>query len=106
MGKETLRDWQRTAIEYVFAQPDAATFYLTGGTALAAFYLNHRVSDDLDFFSDRPDNHGSKFNLRSPGSSCLTCFPSITVLAIFPVHLNPFAMLVFPTKIGGVNVQQ
>lgn len=27
-------------------------FYLTGGTALAAYYLHHRTSDDLDFFSD------------------------------------------------------
>lgn len=26
-------------------------FYLTGGTALSIFYLQHRVSDDLDFFS-------------------------------------------------------
>jgi predicted nucleotidyltransferase component of viral defense system len=25
-------------------------FYLTGGTALGRFYLNHRFSDDLDFF--------------------------------------------------------
>lgn len=25
-------------------------FYLTGGTALGRFYLNHRWSDDLDFF--------------------------------------------------------
>lgn len=28
-----------------------ADFYLTGGTALAAYYFNHRISDDLDFFS-------------------------------------------------------
>ena len=27
-------------------------FYLTGGTALARFYLNHRYSDDLDFFTN------------------------------------------------------
>jgi predicted nucleotidyltransferase component of viral defense system len=27
-------------------------FYLTGGTALAGFYLGHRYSDDLDFFCD------------------------------------------------------
>lgn len=27
-------------------------FYLTGGTVLAAFYLNHRLSEDLDFFSE------------------------------------------------------
>jgi len=26
-------------------------FYLTGGTALAGFYLSHRYSEDLDFFS-------------------------------------------------------
>ena len=27
-------------------------FYLTGGTALAAYYLHHRYSEDLDFFSE------------------------------------------------------
>lgn len=27
-------------------------FYLTGGTALAEFYLKHRLSDDLDFFTE------------------------------------------------------
>ncbi len=26
-------------------------FYLSGGTALAEFYLLHRLSEDLDFFS-------------------------------------------------------
>ncbi|HAZ28244.1 MAG TPA: hypothetical protein DCY48_00495 [Candidatus Magasanikbacteria bacterium] len=28
-------------------------FYLTGGTALAEWYLHHRYSEDLDFFSDQ-----------------------------------------------------
>lgn len=27
-------------------------FYLTGGTALSEFYLHHRLSEDLDFFSN------------------------------------------------------
>ncbi|MBI5729257.1 MAG: nucleotidyl transferase AbiEii/AbiGii toxin family protein [Candidatus Magasanikbacteria bacterium] len=27
-------------------------FYLTGGTALAEYYLHHRYSEDLDFFSE------------------------------------------------------
>ncbi|MFA6554411.1 MAG: nucleotidyl transferase AbiEii/AbiGii toxin family protein [Candidatus Paceibacterota bacterium] len=27
-------------------------FYLTGGTALTEFYLHHRLSEDLDFFSE------------------------------------------------------
>ena len=34
-------------------------FYLTGGTALAEFYLQHRLSEDLDFFSEnefKPEN--------------------------------------------------
>jgi hypothetical protein len=31
-------------------------FYLTGGTALSRFYLQHRYSDDLDFFlNDHPE---------------------------------------------------
>lgn len=29
----------------------SSNFYFTGGTALSAFYLKHRFSDDLDFFS-------------------------------------------------------
>lgn len=28
-------------------------FYFTGGTALSVFYLAHRVSEDLDFFSEK-----------------------------------------------------
>lgn len=28
-------------------------FYFTGGTALSAVYLHHRVSEDLDFFSEK-----------------------------------------------------
>ena len=30
-----------------------ANFYLTGGTALGRFYLYHRYSDDLDFFTNQ-----------------------------------------------------
>lgn len=33
--------------------PEMPGFYLTGGTALSRFYLNHRFSDDLDFFYNR-----------------------------------------------------
>lgn len=34
---------------------DNEEFYLTGGTALALFYLRHRRSNDLDFFTNNPD---------------------------------------------------
>lgn len=34
-------------------------FYLTGGTAASRGYLNHRFSDDLDFFTnDSPEFQG------------------------------------------------
>ena len=31
-------------------------FYLSGGTALAEFYLHHRLSEDLDFFTQKEIN--------------------------------------------------
>lgn len=37
-----------------FETPFASLFFLTGGTALATFYLKHRESQDLDFFSLTP----------------------------------------------------
>lgn len=32
----------------------AQRFYWTGGTALTFFYLQHRISEDIDFFSESP----------------------------------------------------
>lgn len=40
---------QDEVLAALFEEPSG--FYLTGGTALSRFYLNHRYSDDLDFFS-------------------------------------------------------
>lgn len=43
---------QRKALDWVADQPLLVSqFYLSGGTALAEFYLHHRLSEDLDFFS-------------------------------------------------------
>jgi len=36
-------------------KPVIGSFYLTGGTALGRFYLNHRFSEDLDFFLNKSD---------------------------------------------------
>lgn len=33
--------------------PINSIFYLTGGTVLSRYYLNHRYSDDLDFFTNQ-----------------------------------------------------
>jgi predicted nucleotidyltransferase component of viral defense system len=45
---------QRDFLYSFFAQPAAAPFALTGGTALAAYYLHHRLSDDVDLFAVAP----------------------------------------------------
>lgn len=37
-------------------------FYLTGGTAISRFYLNHRYSDDLDFFTNATPNFSKYIN--------------------------------------------
>ncbi len=38
-------------------------FYLTGGTALSRFYLQHRFSDDLDFFVNDAANFTAQWDL-------------------------------------------
>lgn len=41
-------------LKLFFLTPFAKPFFFTGGTALSAFYLAHRESQDLDFFSLQP----------------------------------------------------
>ncbi len=50
-GKGLLRPLQRHFLDLWASLPEQASFYLTGGTALAEFYLGHRLSFDLDFFT-------------------------------------------------------
>ena len=42
---------QKTFLQRFFATETGQRFFLTGGTALAAFHLHHRVSEDLDLFT-------------------------------------------------------
>lgn len=53
MGQVTLTSLQQS-IFHEFARHESLKrkFYLTGGTALSGFYLHHRESEDLDFFSE------------------------------------------------------
>jgi predicted nucleotidyltransferase component of viral defense system len=48
---DILSPLQRAFLQAFFAVPVGQRFFLTGGTALAAFYLHHRLSDDLDLFT-------------------------------------------------------
>jgi predicted nucleotidyltransferase component of viral defense system len=43
---QVLREFAQTQLN--------SSFFLTGGTALSAFYLHHRLSEDLDFFTEEP----------------------------------------------------
>jgi len=51
MENRILTEKQRLFIDNL---PDEilSTFYLTGGTALSAFYMEHRLSKDLDLFTE------------------------------------------------------
>jgi hypothetical protein len=40
-------------------KPVISSFYLTGGTALGRFYINHRFSEDLYFFLNKSDTFRS-----------------------------------------------
>lgn len=55
-GSDLMTPLQHRVLERLFS--DAwfrRNFYLTGGTALSAFYLQHRLSDDLDLFTHQRD---------------------------------------------------
>ena len=51
---ELLTPLQRKLLHEIGQSPLRDAFVLTGGTALAAFYLHHRYSVDLDLFTDSP----------------------------------------------------
>lgn len=50
-GKGIISNLQRGILRALSQLADSDHFYLTGGTALAEFYLGHRKSFDLDFFT-------------------------------------------------------
>lgn len=50
-GKGLLTPLQRAFLKRFATLPDQERCYLTGGTALAEYYLGHRLSFDLDLFT-------------------------------------------------------
>lgn len=54
MGKTILTPQQRDFLELVQQETSLVkNFYLTGGTALAGFYYQHRLSEDIDLFTEK-----------------------------------------------------
>ena len=57
MGKSILTTNQSKLLESAStSELITSHFYLTGGTALSEFYFKHRISEDLDFFSEQEIN--------------------------------------------------
>ncbi len=54
MAKSLLSVNQKKFLDFFSEEKSLySLFYLTGGTALSEFYLQHRYSEDLDFFSEK-----------------------------------------------------
>jgi len=49
---EIINKIQQSVLANFGSIPGSNNFYLTGGTALSQFYLQHRQSNDLDFFTN------------------------------------------------------
>ncbi|MBI3392802.1 MAG: nucleotidyl transferase AbiEii/AbiGii toxin family protein [Nitrospirae bacterium] len=53
--KEILSPLQKKVLSVLSSIEESRAFHITGGTALGAFYLGHRLSEDIDIFtSDEP----------------------------------------------------
>jgi predicted nucleotidyltransferase component of viral defense system len=80
---------QRKLIEALAKSPIRDSFYLSGGTALAGFYVKHRVSKDLDFFtrSDVPVETLRSFLATVPGLT-VESFERRFDRRIFLVHID------------------
>lgn len=75
MKNRIMSEKQRLLVEHLPEEIRAA-FYLTGGTALSAFYLEHRLSEDMDFFTDTEETMPrveflTGFLKRLPGSETI-----------------------------------
>ena len=52
MGKSILTDFQKKVLAIFCKTVLSNKFYLAGGTALSEFYFQHRISEDLDLFTE------------------------------------------------------
>jgi hypothetical protein len=80
---EILTPLQQQVLQAIGRSPLREEFYLTGGTALAAYYLQHRFSEDLDFFSANP---------RAPG-----LVPGILEQALAELNVRTTFRRIFPS---------
>lgn len=91
--KESILNHHQKKVLKLISEEDYFTsrFYLTGGTALAEFYLRHRLSEDLDFFTEKhevnilPINQYFERNLKKLG---IEKFDTRNVLGLWTFFLT------------------
>ena len=63
MGKTILTPKQLNFLEIIQQDKQITSrFYFTGGTALAEFYLQHRLSEDIDLFTEAQEVNQATVN--------------------------------------------
>jgi predicted nucleotidyltransferase component of viral defense system len=66
-------------------------YYLAGGTALAEFYLKHRISEDLDFFTEKEEVDSvaiTRFFEKNKNKLKIKSFETKKVLGLFSLFFN------------------
>src|SRR5258708_3524390 len=101
-NSDLLTPIQQATLETFPRVPGHEQFYLTGGTALAAFHLHHRLSYDLDFFTSEtgiiiPFSHECERVFRA-------CGWSVEVVRRFPSFVEPSLKQESPGDILRVDV--
>lgn len=120
MAKTILTDQQKLLLDLISQQKDlVSNFYLSGGTALAEYYLQHRLSEDLDFFSfEEVDPLGIQIglkNIQKKGGVTRIDFQQSFNRNLFFLHYKngvvkaefsyyPFTQIEVPKVINGIKV--
>lgn len=121
MGKTILTPVQKEILTFLSKNHDfVSNFCFTGGTALSEFYLQHRLSEDLDFFSEKEIDdlwlttlaEGIKKHLKAEKVDVQKSFNRN--LVFFTVKKEvikteftyfPFEHIQDPKKIGGIKAE-
>lgn len=85
---EILTPFQKRILKAIGHSPLSSVFYLTGGTTLAAYYLQHRFSEDLDFFTDSQEAVTGVTTLISDVAQVLEA--EIDITRTFPTFVECF----------------
>lgn len=89
---------QQLILDKIASNPFLAnTFYFTGGTALSYFYLHHRISDDIDLFSE------TKFNPQEISSLIARWADELSFT--FTARTNDTMFIYFLTFPNGIELK-